>query len=54
MRCFAENICSLLGGIALPTLYKYYREELDTAMVFLAARTEGKGIAQGTRETVSG
>ena len=22
-----------LGGIALPTLYKYYREELDTAMV---------------------
>jgi hypothetical protein len=28
-----ESICSLLGGIALPTLYKYYREELDTAMV---------------------
>jgi hypothetical protein len=28
-----ESICSLLGGIALPTLHKYYREELDTAMV---------------------
>jgi hypothetical protein len=28
-----ESICSLLGGIALPTLYKHYREELDTAMV---------------------
>jgi hypothetical protein len=28
-----ESICSLLGHIALPTLYKYYREELDTAMV---------------------
>ena len=28
-----ESICSLLGNIALPTLYKYYREELDTAMV---------------------
>jgi hypothetical protein len=28
-----ESICGLLGGIALPTLYKYYREELDTAMV---------------------
>src|ERR1700733_3787996 len=28
-----KSICSLLGGIALPTLYKYYREELDTAMV---------------------
>jgi hypothetical protein len=29
-----ENICSLLGGITLPTLYKYYREELDTAMAW--------------------
>ena len=28
-----ESICSLLDNIALPTLYKYYREELDTAMV---------------------
>jgi hypothetical protein len=28
-----ENICSLLGGITLPTLYKYYRKELDTATV---------------------
>ena len=32
-----ESICSLLGGIALPTLYKYYREELDTAMVLANA-----------------
>jgi hypothetical protein len=32
-----ENICSLLGGITLPTLYKYYREELDTAMVLANA-----------------
>ena len=32
-----ESICSLLGGIALPTLYKYYREELDTAVVLANA-----------------
>ncbi len=29
-----EGICSLLGGVALPTLYKHYREELDT-MIFV-------------------